>query len=313
MENRKVNKIKADIEKITTNENGSLKRLPSDFFYDEIKFNDYEVHGTSKHQMICATYDCNSDLHIFTEIILCHTPNLLLQMLDLKGKLSNTPFEWLGKQYSKEFISDKDLNLIIKWCKKNGYPFKPTVQKTNNLKFSLLIQSDYKNTIGFYVWDFIYHLNEIYCAFLLYLMITKQGKLPKETVYISLPPEIDNTDWRERKFVKLQNIKDDNYYSKLFESKYQEITYTTQISIKDDIHLEVKTENLFDAAFYQLANLLDSPESQIKICPICKNYFETQNAKQKYCLSLNKNGKRTCYSQKSYKRNKAIKKRGEQR
>ena len=144
-------------------------------------------------------------------------------------------------------------------------------------------------------------------------MITKQGKLPKETVYISLPPEIDNTDWRERKFVKLQNIKDDNYYSKLFESKYQEITYTTQISIKDDIHLEVKTENLFDAAFYQLANLLDSPESQIKICPICKNYFETQNAKQKYCLSLNKNGKRTCYSQKSYKRNKAIKKRGEQR
>ena len=38
MENRKVNKIKADIEKITTNENGSLKRLPSDFFYDEIKF-----------------------------------------------------------------------------------------------------------------------------------------------------------------------------------------------------------------------------------------------------------------------------------
>ena len=52
MRNREVNKIKADSEKITTNENGSLKRLPSDFFYDKIKFNDYEVHGTSKQQMI---------------------------------------------------------------------------------------------------------------------------------------------------------------------------------------------------------------------------------------------------------------------
>ena len=133
-------------------------------------------------------------------------------------------------------------------------------------------------------------------------MITKQGKLPKETVYISLPPEIDYTDWRERKFVKLQNIKDDNYYRKLFEIKYQEITYTNQISIKDDIHLEVKTENLFDAAFYQLARLLDSPESQIKICPICKNYFEAKNAKQKYCLTKNSKGQRTCYAQKFYKR-----------
>lgn len=91
--------------------------------------------------------------------------------------------------------------------------------------------------------------------------------MPKETVYISLPPKIGNsTEWRDRKFVKFQDINKDEYKS-LFEFKYQEVIFTNRISVEKEIHLEVKAESLFDTAFYQIVILLNIHGHEIKICP----------------------------------------------
>lgn len=298
MKNRKINGTKADAEMIVTNENGNLKRLPSDFYYDKIELRNYEICGQSSTQMICAVYDCGLDLHKLITPIQCRTPDLLLQMLTLKGELSNHPFELLAKKYNDKIISDNDLNIIIKWCRKNGYPFKPIITEKTNTPFKLMIQPDYKQTIGFFIWDFIYSLNEIYGAFLLFQNLVGQDKLPKETVYISLPPKTGpETEWRDREFIKLQDVKKDEFKS-LFENKYQEISFTNRISVKDEIHLEVKAESLFDAAFYQLAILLNNHSKEIRICPLCNKYFEVAHANQKYCLNKNEYGIRTCYPQK---------------
>lgn len=74
--------------------------------------------------------------------------------------------------------------------------------------------------------------------------------------------------------------------------------------------LAVKANDLFDAAFYQLANMLYLPEEQIAICPICHRFFIRKNANQKYCHNtkvVNGIERRTCYAQKMYKRNQSRK------
>lgn len=139
MKNRKANNIKAHAESIVTNENGNLKRLPSDFFYDKIKLQDYEIRGQSSTLMICATYNCSLDLNELTTSVQCRTPKLLLQMLTLKGELSAEPFELLSPKYNDKIISDNDLRIIIKGYRKNGYPFKPINTEKNNTPFKLII------------------------------------------------------------------------------------------------------------------------------------------------------------------------------
>ena len=86
-----------------------------------------------------------------------------------------------------------------------------------------------------------------------------------------------------------------------FEYKYNNIRLENQISFQNGLHFQTKANSLFDAAFFQLVLLLYDNEKELRICPLCKEYFEPEHANQKYCKSG------TCYPQKEYKRKKSRK------
>lgn len=93
-----------------------------------------------------------------------------------------------------------------------------------------------------------------------------------------------------------------------FLQKFRERNYQYSFEFDNGIFLELRADNLFDAAFYQLAQMLILPGRQVKLCPICKNFFTPDNPRQKYCKTLNRKGKRTCYPEKMFKRKNYIRK-----
>ena len=127
------------------------------------------------------------------------------------------------------------MNIIIEWCQKNGFPLEADFkEKPRTHQLLPLLPA-----AGFKVWDFISKLNEIYDAYLLTLIMTKQGDI-----------------WIKNKYKK----KSVQECAALYEETYQRKLFTNRISFDREIHWEIKASNLFDAAFYQLALLLNYPE-----------------------------------------------------
>lgn len=94
-----------------------------------------------------------------------------------------------------------------------------------------------------------------------------------------------------------------------FINKFKQRHYEYSFEYDGGVFIEIRTKNLFDAAFYQLAQMLILPGRQVKICPICKNFFIPEDPRQKYCKTLNRRtGKYTCYPAKMYKRKNYIRK-----
>ena len=63
----------------------------------------------------------------------------------------------------------------------------------------------------------------------------------------------------------------------ILENRYQEINLISKISVDNGIHIETMANDLFDAAFYQLAMLMDEPSKELRICPLCNQYFEIED------------------------------------
>ena len=156
-------------------------------------------------------------------------------------------------------------------------------------------------------------LNEIYSAFRLYQVIT--DSLPEEDYSTRIAKVKESSPYslrEELEFVPLITRKPSSEVEEkeaverckaLFLEKYNDRIYTMHlIPDRERVFItEVQTENLFDAAFYQLALLLDRPKTQIKQCPLCRRYFQPSRTNQKYCDTKNKNKKPTCYAQLHYK------------
>lgn len=266
------NFIKAEIgqDETISKADGNLKRLSNEFYYDIVMLKDYRICGNGELLQIYVPYEYKSEWQKSINPELCKKPDLLCEMLTLRGNLSFELFEHL--RFRNVNIKEQDLNTIIKWCKKNGFPFTADFKYRPDTKPLF----DLQPSIFFIVWDFIYQLDEIYNAYLLYRRITEQKD--------ELKNKYENTNVDQCKI--------------LFEDMYKKRVFTNQLSFKGSIHWEIKTENLFDAAFYQLALLLNEPKKEIRECPICHEYFERKHAKRKYCY----NG--TCYPQLAYKNKK---------
>lgn len=290
-------------EQTFSNQNGNLKRLPSDFYYDEFIFDDYGVQNLGGKLRIYAKVEQDKSLDTFSTQIKSQNPELLIKMLTLKEALPREIFESPTKiLICDEHINNDAIALIIKWCKSYGFPFAVDIQsehnpakKTSKSLFSTLSQTKH---ISFYVSDFIYNLNEIYSAYHLYRILTGYSDKIIEPIYTT---GVNEEKQGITKFIKLSNINIDEC-KKLFEYKYHKINFQNQISFDNGLHFNVKTRSLFDAAFYQLALLMYDSEKDIRICPICHEYFEPHDPRQIYCDSS------YCYPQKAYKRGKAVEK-----
>jgi len=285
------------------NKNGNRTRLPNEFFYDKINLGNYGFGGSNDELEIYATFEYGLSVSDITELIECKKPDLLCKMLSLREAFPEKVFEPRNLIFDKSYVSDNELDKIIKWCKNNGFPFKPQIPEKKKVNAKLFTPRQ-KPRIHFNVWDFLKRLNDVYSLYLLYKVITDEELTSFETTaYISCQQGENGTALIGEQFKPLKEMSKDDCWS-VFKSKYKEIGFTNQISFEGKIHLTVKTENLFDAAFYQLALLLNGDSIQIGKCPICHNYFERDHGSQKYCLNKNEYGRPTCYPQKTYKRKK---------
>lgn len=309
------------------NEEGNHTRLPTEFYYDKISLKNYRIDHTScsnkeiTQTYIVTTYEYDSYLRDFTEERLYKTSELLTEILNLKESLSNELFDIFGKKsFMHDFIiNDNDLNSIINWCKKHGFPFKPYFDESIRIKQIINDGKPRLKGIRFRILEFLFYLNEIYGAYFLYQIITKQDLQPETFAYISVPQAENSLISRDVEFNRVYSGANDNNYlplseikfkkvcSKedinkcqvLFENKYKELSFTNKISFSNKgMYITVKAGNLFDAAFYQLALLLNDPSKTFGTCPLCYQIFPKNHANQKYCFNT------SCYPQKAYKRKK---------
>ena len=289
---------------------GTTKVLPERFAYKKIELEQYTYHENDNLPVIRAIVDNATDVLGEGNNVSCRKPDLLCEMLLLREKLSEKLFDALEKtQYLVNCLCQNQVDMIIKWCQKNGYPYQVEQKPPRKRKLTALanIAEDHYYA-QFNLLDFLKDLNEIFCAFKLYQVIT--DSLSEQDYSIRIMKREHSSKYTNRELLVFETLitKEPNDAEKerckalLFE-KYNGRNFAMQL-IPDQERMfvtEVQTKNLFDAAFYQLALLLDSPKTQIKQCPICKRYFEPTRTNQKYCATENEYGKPTCYAQLLYK------------
>ena len=100
-------------------------------------------------------------------------------MIDLRTKLSNNTFSkpTMLLDNDSKLLTEKEIDSIIKWCSRNGYPFEipyKELEKTYKesekpRKYELFkkILRDQKR-FGFKVSDFLISLNNLYCPYYFY-------------------------------------------------------------------------------------------------------------------------------------------------
>ena len=115
--------IKYEAESVLMDSSGNLKHFTGKLYYDKVRLNNYKWYGKDDSMRIYAIYHYDLDIDCFVDTLLCNTPDLLLEMLTLREKLSDSIFDVLDKVKFGFKISDNDLKLICNWCKKKGFPF----------------------------------------------------------------------------------------------------------------------------------------------------------------------------------------------
>lgn len=290
---------------------GTTKVLPERFAYKKIELEQYTYHENDNLPVIRAIVDNATDVSGEGNNVSCGKPDLLYEMLLLREKLSEKLFDALEKtQYLVNCLSQNQVDMIIKWCQKNGYPYQVEQKQPRKRKLKALanIAEDHYYA-QFDLLDFLKDLNEIFCAFKLYQVIT--DSLSEQDYSTRIMKRQHSSKFTNRELLVFEtliaiepNDAEKERCKALFFEKYNGRNFAMQlIPDKERMFIiEVQTESLFDAAFYQLALLLDSPKTQIKQCPICKRYFEPARTNQKYCATKDKNGNPTCYAQLYYKR-----------
>ncbi len=290
------NNSKIEREEAFTNKNGNLKRLPSEFYYDEYKFDNYKCIDENDKLFIYVKADCDKDFQNYLNVTKSQNLNIIVKMLSLRDNLANEIFSSPSKiLFCDKYIANTAINKIIKWCKSNGFPFniEPKIENNEKTPKQKTLLKNIKLPVYqfFSISDFIFHLNEIYSAFYMHRKLNGFTKNPNSPIYISTESK---GNLGINSFVDIRNLSKEEC-KKLFEYKYKNIKFDNQISFEDGLHFNVKTHSLFDAAFYQLALMMYDSKRELRICPLCHEYFEPRHGRQKYCH----NG---CYAQLAYKR-----------
>lgn len=305
----------------------NLKKLPSKFKYRKLNLSTYycsKNQGIYGLQTIYATYKYNQDLNAFITFSACDTPRLLMDTLSLISKLHNE-FESPPKSKKKAtedtdkknksseektryftspqkiFFFDKDIrpkaiNYIISWCKKYGFPFIPEIRTEKKSK-SLFPGKEPDNHISFPVAELLWELYRLYSAFRLYQKITGQEEFgDNNTIIFDNRENLHQLTAEEIDKKRLGNLLIEDCQKRFMEI-YHERRYLCHVAFSDgEAHSEVIASSVFDAAYYQLAMLLNEKERVLRKCPICLEYFEPTHARQKYCSNPK------CNPQKAYKR-----------
>ena len=223
-----------------------------------------------------------------------------------------------NKKYTPDLtISEKDLNHIIVWCIKNGFPY--SIRELLNshphltrlplgknggcayqIKKGLLNRKAAEILISFDVWGFLLQLHIFSTSYMLFNKVI----LNSSTILRGYTQEQCEETPREI---------------------YGRINIKTILNFKNtggnptNNYMTYTTNNIFDLALYSLFLFRSVSGNEISQCPICLEHFVKKRKNQKYCRckpceiglcdeGCNKNKyddckRRTCYPQKNYKRN----------
>lgn len=307
--------LKNTVQQAIGDGNANTKTLPRDFIYKKVLLSNYFLLKNDGQNYICANIDYSLKLDNPQTECRCSTPDLLCSILTLREHLSNDLFLPLEKNGFIECRpTQKQIELIIQWCKQNGYPFCIEQRTQQNKKFKAGVNRfEHLNldsyTVYFDVLDFLKEVDEIYSAFWLYRTVVKEYvtgdecKIPQISVS-NIRRISKETGYEYLGYYPMPKRRED--CQNLFIEKFSQRRYTCKLYADPDLLYtpEITSGDLFDAAFYQLASLLTSPGRQIKLCPMCKKYFEPESGHDKYCNYKNEKGHRTCSAQKKYKQRK---------
>ena len=246
-------------------EKGNAIGLPDQFRYDEIKFGDYEIkehmgelYAIAKKPLkkVNGKYqEVNMQPNIveeIKEIVVCKKGELLFSMLSLIDKLSDSSLE------SDYKYTQKDIKLIITWCKKYGLPFFGKPLKLDTPSTTELAK---ENLIGFSVKSFLILINEIKYLFLYY-------------------QRIKNIDNPENVFSSL----DRNSCMFLMQRFTESFSFKSYIDFDKGLYIKIYAENLILACIYILLLYLSSPKNLVmKRCDCCNAFFMPLRSNNKYC------------------------------
>lgn len=292
-----------NVEDNFTNENGNLLWLPSDFYYDVLKFKsdsdeqntvdkiankDGIYHYNETDDCFFLEIDSKIDENKFLYEQQSKDVALLTSMLELRIKLNDNIFsEPMKLLYNGgKLLTKKELSSIEEWCSKYGYPFMIPYKDLAETQSSNLFKkiSENKKWFGFRVVDFLVSLNNLYCCFKIYSFLSdKSNSIEKHIFLIDTIEPLRNVELHR---ITIEECKE------LFEKQYNRLVMDSYVSTKDGLHIKTKARSLFDAAMYQLALVMYDNEQEIRICKCCGNPFIQKNRRKKYCD--------TCSPQKYY-------------
>ena len=273
-------------------------------------------------QTIFATYDYEKKVGELTSPCLSNTTGLLTSILTLISKLQEefektnivqekklAEFRKLNKEKQDEILEKEDpeflekmayftsprrlfmfyndipeeaVNLITKWCENHGFPFAPVVEEKKK-SLPLFKEDKPKNHIAFPVPEFLYELYKLYTAFRLYERIAEITKHGDSNAAVLIPAKDFNARMPvfEAKIIGDMTIEEcQTHFSELFKER----RYSCYIDFsKGKSYTTIIADSVFDAAYYQLAMLLNDCGTRLIKCPLCHTFFEPSHARQKYC------------------------------
>ena len=328
--------LKEQADQYFSDEAGNYNRVADAFYYNKVCLRNYRISGAGDSMLAYAAYDYDADISDFTETIMSHSSELLCSLLTLRGQLSDAVFARLEQCPWDLQMSAKEQKAVCRWCEQYGYPLQ--IEKKQNFRgddvYQILVQYPYDLTIrdtklrelcmwgeryvaqhtygvpprskrkplfrppepakkgfhrlSFRMIDFLKELEDLYRTFVLYQIVTGDADASAERMY----PGKDREACRE-----------------LIQQRYKAITYTNQIHFEqEEMHLTVHAATLFEAAYYQMAQLLYKPGERVGCCPVCQVYFQKKSVRQKYCNRkklVDGIEKPVCYAQLAYKRRKS--------
>ena len=242
-------------------------------------------------------------------------------MIDLRAELSDNTFSnpTMLLDNNSTLLTEEKIDKIIKWCLHNGYPFEiPYKEFEKNYKESekprkyelfKKILRDQKR-FGFKVGDFLISLNNLYCCYKMYSVLSNESDSIKEHLFLIDDKEpFDSTEQHDKTADKCKGLFNmefnktalpyiDLYGKKvdkckeLLNRQIKKIAWDKYVSIEN----EFVAQSLFDAALYQLAQIMQCKGKDVHICECCGHLFVRTNKNRKYCYSTD------CYPQKRYAR-----------
>jgi len=258
-------------------EDGLLINIPGHFKYNKMIYKEYdikefegELYAIAKDPVLYQNEFSNQndrqDTYLLGEAILpinCKNGDLLFSLLKLKTKMEKNKSLRLNK---------KNQELIIKWCKKYGFPFEGRLSDINRCKQDNLWMKN--KLLGFSMNDFMSMLRKINMAFYMYLKIK----------------DIDN-----KKNISGLSIED---CTKMLKQEFESLELFAHFDFEKLEYVSV-VNNLFQAAMYQLMlfsllKRIDDAFIGIALCKCCNAPFPPSRRNKKYCEN--------CSPQKAYKR-----------